>query len=59
MWWEIKKEKMTTFGKSGSPKNAPKVKIANRKKNFMRENDDSKRGGKSPMAPMGKKRLSK
>ncbi len=46
--------------KSGKPKKAPKVappKPANG--NFMRENDKIKTKGKSPMAPMTGKKLSK
>ena len=45
--------------KSGSPKKAPKVKIFSKKKPmFMREND-VKTQGKSPMAPLTGKKLSK
>ena len=54
---------MTTFGKakkSGVPKDAPKVKSPSKKKpNFMMESDLIRKRGKSPMAPLTGKKLSK
>lgn len=46
--------------KSGKPRLAPKVAPPSRKKpNFMRENDKPVTKGKSPMAPLTGKKLSK
>jgi len=54
---------METFGKakkSGAPRLAPKVAIYHKKKpNFMQEADLNRKKGKSPMAPMTGKKLSK
>ena len=44
--------------KSGKPRKAPKVKIYDPKKNFMREADDAP-GRTSAQQPMTKKRLSR
>lgn len=46
--------------KSGKPRKAPKVPSPNPiNGNYMKENDVIKRKGKSPMAPMTGKKLSK
>ena len=54
---------MATFGKakkSGVPRDAPRVKSPNPKKpNFMQESDLIRKKGKSPMAPLTGKKLSK
>jgi hypothetical protein len=45
--------------KSGKPRLAPKVKNPHPNKPFMRESDNTRNKGKSPMAPMTGKKLSK
>ncbi len=45
--------------KSGKPRLAPKVKNPKPKENYMKEYDVIKNKGKSPMAPMTGKKLSK
>jgi hypothetical protein len=52
----------TTFGKakkSGKPRLAPRVKILPKDEPMYMKEYDNKRGGKSPMAPMTGKKLSK
>jgi hypothetical protein len=52
----------TTFGKakkSGKPRLAPRVKILPKDEPMYMKEADDKRGGKSPQAPLTRKRLSK